>query len=360
MEPLKEQFFKLDFIDKLAKEAGNEARSFDKAGFLEAIKSGPWVELELMDRMRRITDCLQDSLPRDYPEALAIIRKVASKFEGFDSLVFPDFVRRYGVEYPEDSVPALEQFTELCSSEFAVRPFIERYPEILFPQLKRWARSKNMHHRRLASEGCRPRLPWASALKTLKKDPSPIFPILEILKSDSEDYVRRSVANNLNDISKDHPELVVELVKSWQGISAETTWILKHGCRTLLKQGRPDVMELFGFTSPVSISGSDLKINKKRARVGDEISFHCILETNKGELGKLRLEYVVHFMKANGKPSPKVFQISERVETQSQIEVTKRHAFKDLSTRKHFPGTHQIELRVNGVCKSVGRVELFR
>lgn len=358
MSNLKDQFFLPEMIEKLGSSLETEHAGFSAQAFVSTVLSDPWVSLELTDRMRRIADCLREYLPYDYPEALSLLRSAAAGIEGFDSLVFPDFVQRYGLDYPDESIPALQHFTELCSSEFAVRPFILRYPKRMFKQLERWAKSKNQHHRRLASEGCRPRLPWAAALKDLKKDPSPIFPILEILKEDPELYVRRSVANNLNDISKDHPDRVIELVKRWKGKSEDTDWIIKHACRTLLKQGRTEVLKLFGFSSPNSIQVTPLKWDRKRIAVGDSTVFSSKIQTSNASLGKLRLEYVVHFVKKNGTTSPKVFQISERVESAKEMSIEKHHRFADLSTRKHYPGIHRFELRVNGVVKSEGEIEL--
>ena len=358
MSQLKDQFFQPPFIKKLAKALEFHVPGLRAVTFVEAVTASPWKELELMDRMRKITDCVHRCLPEKYPDALFILCKVAEQFKGFDSLVFPDFVGRYGTGYLEESIPALQQFTEMCSSEFAVRPFIERYPKPMFKQLKLWAKSSDMHHRRLASEGCRPRLPWSFALKELKKDPTPIFPVLEILKADPEDYVRRSVANNLNDISKDHPEKVIELVKRWHGTSKEADWIIKHACRTLLKQGRPDVMQLFGFSSPHSVICSPVRFDKQKVRIGSEVIFSCSIKTTKNALGKVRLEYVVHFKKSNGQSSSKVFQISEKVETANELLIEKRHSFKNLSTRKHFPGDHRFEVRVNGVSKGEGSLDL--
>ncbi|MCZ6672229.1 MAG: DNA alkylation repair protein [Verrucomicrobia bacterium] len=358
MDLLKDQYFQTATLKKLAHEVANVVPDFKLTVFLKAINRAPWVELELMDRMRKVTDCLRSYLPDDYVEALKVLREVAPHIEGFDNLIFPDFVQRYGVDFPDESVPALEQFTELCSSEFAVRPFIERYPSRMFKQLKRWAKSPNMHHRRLASEGCRPRLPWATALKSLKQDPSPIFPVLELLKADSEDYVRRSVANNLNDISKDHPETVIKRVTAWQGSCDETDWIIKQACRTLLKQGRPDVLQLFGFAAPSRIIGTELEFDRSKVEIGQSVQFSCSLRTGNRSLGKLRLEYLVYFIKSNGQLSPKVFQISERLESARQVAIKKRHSFKDLSTRRHFPGIHRFEVRVNGVTKAAGSVKL--
>ena len=123
----------------------------------------------------------------------------------------------YGLGYPEESLHALEQITRLVSAEFAVRPFILRDPDRTMEYFRRWSLDENATVRRLASEGCRPRLPWAVALPMFKKDPSPLLPILENLKDDASLYVRKSVANNLNDISKDHPDLVLELARVPRG-----------------------------------------------------------------------------------------------------------------------------------------------
>lgn len=358
MSDLKDQFLQPTFIRELGDALEQNADDFDALAFVRAVAAAPWVELELMDRMRKVTDELRRFLPEYYPIALMVLRTIAPGFKGFDSLVFADFVGRYGTEYLEESIPALQEFTEICSSEFAVRPFILRYPKEMFKQLKVWARSGNVHHRRLASEGCRPRLPWSFALKDLKKDPAPIFPILELLKKDPEVYVRRSVANNLNDISKDHPDKVIELVSCWQGLSKETDWIIKHACRTLLKQGRADVLELFGFTSPESVTASSLSISPAKISIGESVSFSVKLQSKRRALGKLRVEYLVHFIKSNGEPSPKVFQVFEKEIAGSEHVVEKHHNFKNLSTRKHYAGPHRIEIRVNGVVMADANVVL--
>lgn len=355
---LKDQYFQPELIKRLAEKLEKACPSFSAAGFVNQVLSPPWETLELMDRLHHVTHCLKLYLPDFFPDALGILAPIAGDFEGFDSLVFPDFVQQFGLNFPDESIAALESFTELCTSEFAVRPFIQRYPKRMFRQLIIWANSNNYHHRRLASEGCRPRLPWASALSELKRDPSPIFPVLELLKTDPELYVRRSVANNLNDISKDHPERVIGLVKRWQGKSKDTDWIIKHACRTLLKQGRPQVLQLFGFSAPEAITASPLVFNRKRIRIGGTLVFSSKIQARGKSLGKLRLEYVVHFVKKSGNTSTKVFQLSEKVEQATSLKVEKRHRFADLSTRKHYPGIHRLEIRVNGVTKSEGVIEL--
>ena len=165
-----------------------------------------WKDKALKQRMKHISASLHHYLPMQYSDAIQILMKSSSKFRGFQYMFFPGFVERYGLNQYETSIQALEHFTKHSSSEFAVRPFITKYNHKMMAQMEVWAESDNHPIRRLASEGCRPRLPWATALPEFKQDPAPILPILEKLKNDESEYVRRSVANNLNDISKDHPQ----------------------------------------------------------------------------------------------------------------------------------------------------------
>lgn len=272
-------------------------------------------------------------------------------------MFFPDFVERYGLSEFEDSIEALEAFTKVSSSEFAVRPFIMRYPQRMMAQMEIWADSKNEDVRRLATEGCRPRLPWAMALPGFKSDPLPVLEILEKLKEDESEYVRRSVANNLNDISKDHPELVIRVARSWMGKSPETDWVAKHACRTLLKQGDPDALGLFGFGSPAHIEIDDLIVDDSVAW-GDSLTFSFRLQTPKKRLGKLRIEYGIDFMKNNGRQSRTIFKISESDFTSRQKQVTRTHAFKPISTRKYYAGAHGIAIILNGQEVASGAFEL--
>ena len=212
----------------------------------------------------------------------------------------------------------------------------------------KWSKHENEHVRRLSSEGCRPALPWGVALNKYKKDPSPILPILEQLKTDPSAYVRKSVANNINDISKTHPDLIAKLSNDWYGKNELTDWIVKHGCRTLLKKGNRDVLGIFGFHDVSSISVSDFKISTKKVPFGGEMTFSFTVEAK--EATKIRLEYGIDYMKANGKHNRKIFQISEIAFKANQMKTyEKKHSFEELSTRKHYPGLHKITLIVNGV-----------
>jgi len=268
--------------------------------------------------------------------------------EGF-CMYFPDFVEIYGQDEAnwDISIAALERYTPHCSSEFAVRPFIINHEERMMAQMYAWSKSDSYHVRRLSSEGCRPALPWAQALPKYKKDPTPILPILEQLKTDPDMYVCKSVANNLNDISKTHPDLVAKIAKDWYGTNELTNWIVKHGCRTLLKKGNSEVLAIFGFNNAEQIKAANFAIDKASVSIGDGFNFSFTIATK--EATKVRLEYDIDFVKANGKQNRKIFQISEvALKANETKHYTKNHSFANLSTRKHYPGTHSITLIVNG------------
>ena len=219
MEPLKDNYNQ-SFFDDLCARFIAVYPEFDSKKFLKDIFDDKWQGRELKGRMRHISLCLNGLLPAKYSDALEILKKVSVIDGGKLSylyMFFPDFVELYGQNYWVESMSALEVFTQYSSSEFAIRPFIKNDQSKAMQQMLKWSKSDNYHVRRLASEGCRPRLPWTMALPELKKNPEPILPILENLKNDESEYVRRSVANNLNDIAKDHPEKVIEIARKWLG-----------------------------------------------------------------------------------------------------------------------------------------------
>ena len=245
------------------------------------------------------------------------------------------------------------------SSEFAVRPFIINYEERMMAQMYEWSKDENEHVRRLSSEGCRPALPWGQALPKYKKDPTPILPILEQLKTDPSLYVRKSVANNLNDISKTHPDLVIKIVKSWYGKNEDTDWIVKHACRTLLKKGNRDVLTLFGYSDINSVDVKNFTLNKISISIGEDIIFSFTVLAK--EETKVRLEYGIDYVKSNGKRNRKIFQISEsELKENQKKDYTKTHSFADVSVRKHYSGTHSITLIVNGIERGILDFELGR
>lgn len=329
---------------------------FDKHAFLEEVRDAEWENRELKQRMRHISNVLSSHLPGPYPQQLDIILGTIRYLKengrpngGLEHMVFPDFLEAHGQGHLEITVAAFEEVTQFVSCEFAVRPFLRQALEPVMAQMLLWATHPHPMVRRLATEGCRPRLPWAMAIPALKKDPAPILPILQLLKNDPSESVRRSVANNLNDISKDHPQVLIQLLRQWRPRSKVTGQLLKHGSRTLLKQGNLEVMQLFGFDGIGELAIDRFQIHVPEISVGGALEFSFDL-VNRGALDqKVRLEYGIYYQKANGSLSRKVFKISERIFPQnSSTPLLRRQSFKQITTRRFHPGLHQLSLIVNG------------
>ena len=345
MAELLKNLYNKNYIDLLS----NELLHVNKKEFTCRVFDKFWERRKLKDRMRHISTVLGEFLPKNYEEAIDILQDIFPKLPkdmGLENMIFQDFVEVYGLEYYEKSMQALECFTKDCSSEFAIRRFIIKYPNKTMEQMKIWAKSDDVHVRRLASEGCRPRLPWAIALPQFKKNPKEILEILDILKDDESEYVRRSVANNLNDISKDNPDLVKSITKRWIDKSENRDKLLKHGCRTLLKTSDKETLNMFGFKKIKDVKIKNFEITKK-VEFEKEMLFSFTLSSLL-ELGKLRVEYALYFVRQNNKYSKKVFKICEGNYNQRDKNIQKQYSFKLISTRKYYNGTHKIEIIING------------
>ncbi|HEK8913191.1 TPA: DNA alkylation repair protein [Clostridioides difficile] len=324
--------------------------SFKVDEFIKSTMDETWNNLELKARCRKISMSLGMYLPEDYKEALSILEKSVTGF--YFAFFFPDFVEVYGQDDInwDLSISALERNTEYWSSEFAVRAFIIKDEERMMAQMRKWSKHKSEHVRRLASEGCRPQLPWGQAISKFKKDPTPVLPILEQLKTDTSTYVQKSVANNLNDISKTHPDLVISIAKDWYGKNKSTNWIVKHGCRTLLKKGNRDVLALFGYDDTTSINLQDFTLETTSISIGEDLTFSFNILAKKAT--KTRLEYGIDYIKSNGKRNRKIFKISEvSLKENEKKSYMKKHSFADVSVRKHYPGIHSISIIINGIEK---------
>ncbi len=342
--------FNAEFVGNIAKAFNKVHSEFNVAQFSKAVLDKQWADRELKERMRHIVLKLRDQLPGDYPKALNIVLLVAPKFEGLTAILFPDFLQVYGLDHFEESVKGLELVTPYSSSEFAVRPFIQKYPKRMMLVMQEWAHHENEHVRRLSSEGCRPRLPWSIALTIFKKDPAPVLPILEHLKADPSLYVRKSVANHLNDISKDHPELALETAERWLSDNhPDTNWIVKHAMRTLLKQGNKKALSLFGFGDTKAVGVTDLLIDRPQLRIGEDFRFSFNICWKGKSIVKLRIEYGIDYMKSNGKTNRKIFQIKEaEFNPNETVSITKKQSFQERTTRKHYIGKHNLAILVNG------------
>ena len=365
-EPFKNMYNE-QFFDRFTKDLKLVINDFDAREFVSRIMDDEWENRELKQRCRHITTVLKEFLPTDYKDAIAKILElldyVKSTYPDFSVIddekfgltleygaILDNYVEQYGLDDYETSVRAIEKITQFTSCEFAVHPFIIKYPDEMMKQMLLWSKHEHWGVRRLASEGCRPRLPWAMALPNLKENPAPIIPILENLKNDPSRFVRLSVANNLNDIAKDNPETVIDLVKKWRGESKEVDWIIKHGCRTLLKQGNPEMMELFGFDSVIeNISIDNFQIPTPKVKVGDSLEFSFKLLNHNDKKVRIRLEYAIYYQKANGTLTKKVHKISEKeYAADSVTQITRRHSFRVVTTRKLHLGLHQIAVIING------------
>ena len=350
-EPLK-NLLNHELLSKVAADIQSVYSPFRIDGFVKSVMDEGWDNLELKDRTYKIAANLGAFLPADYETAISIIDKVVMNYgtwlEGF-AWFFPVFIELYGQDEKnwDVSIAALERYTPYASSEMAVRPFIIKHEERMMAQMRAWSKHENELVRRLSCEGCRPALPWAPALNSFKKDPAPILPILEQLKADPSVWVRKSVANNLNDISKTNPELVVRLAKEWYGSNEHTDWIVKQGCRTLLKKGHRETLALFGCDDAASVDVDGFALEAPMVSIGEDICFSFSISA-KQEV-KVRLEYGIDYVKAGGKRNRKIFKISEvTLKEKEKRAYTRKHSFADVSTRKHYPGTHSITLVVNG------------
>lgn len=358
-EPLKNMYnADTPFIGTLTTALKNAYPKFDSAIFLATVYDDQWEARELKARMRHITTALRAMLPDDYAAAITILREASRQLgEGFTfvTMIFPDFVEVYGQDAWGVSIPALEQFTQQSSAEFAVRPFILRDQERMMAQMRAWAAHDSHHVRRLASEGSRPRLPWAMALPAFKADPAPILPILDALKNDESDYVRRSVANNINDIAKDNPAVVIEVLRDWQTHNTpEIAWITNHALRTLVKAGNPDALALLGYShnpdDDPTFAVENLTLTPPSIMMGDTLVFSFALASLIEQPQDIMVDYIVHHMRGNGRSTPKVFKLIKRTLMPGErITINKKHSFKPITTRRYYPGTHALEIQVNGV-----------
>lgn len=362
VQPLKDQFFNKTYVTTLAADIQTGSPAFGATAFVASVLNRQWKSMELKERMHHVADCLHAALARNYKTCIRLLTPIVQNRirEGrtsFGDMIFPDFVERFGIEDFKTSVRALEIFTLACSSEFAVRPFIVRYGDKMMQQMLVWSKHKNEHVRRLASEGCRPRLPWGMSLLEFKKDPQPVLQILENLKSDTSEYVRRSVANNLNDISKDNLEIALATAERWLREDKESAALIRHALRNELKKGNPRALKLFALAQKTKASISGLRVTPQKIRIGEAVHFEFTLQTVHSE--RLRLEYWVHFVKASGGVSKKVFQIAERdFAAATKQAFKKKHRFQDFTTRKHYAGSHRIAIAVNGNKKAETQIIL--
>lgn len=356
-EPLKDAYDET-YLRRLGAAVAARHPDFSPRRFTAAVFDADWTQRELKARMRHISSCLHRELRLPYTEALAVLMAAAPAFGGYHAMLFPDYVECHGLDHWDDSMAALAHFTRYSSAEFAVRPFIRRDPERALRQLRQWSEHADEHLRRLASEGSRPRLPWAEALPLFKRDPRPVLPILDRLRADPSAYVRRSVANHLNDIAKDNPDVTLAWAQRFRGSHPHTDWIIKHGCRTLLKRAHPEALALLAYGDAVHVEVRRLRLSEAAVAIGDSFEFELALR-GAPALGRLRLEYGIDFVKAGGQWSRKLFKLAEGDFSEAERVFRKRHSFRQMTTRRHYPGRHQLVIAINGAVVKTKRFELL-
>ncbi len=333
-------------------------QSFDPVAFKQQATS-TLAELELKQRVQHIIDTLHDFLPSGFEQAVHCLLELPEHWDSGDAddplrsfAAWPiiDYIGYHGVDHPQVSLPALQKLTGLFSAEFAIRPFLIKHPALCQEHFKQWIKHDDEHVRRLVSEGSRPRLPWGIQLKPYVQDPSDNLPWLEALKDDDSLYVRRSVANHLNDISKDHPQVVIELCQSWYPTADEKVkWLIKHGLRSLIKSGQPEVFPLLGYSRNIQLKTSDLKLKTPGLTLGESLAFELTLESCAQSTQTMVVDFALHLVKANGKTAAKVFKWKTVTLAPNQtLTIEKQHAIKKITTRRYYSGEQVLEILING------------
>jgi 3-methyladenine DNA glycosylase AlkC len=353
-----------DTVHDTARHLKRAWREFDAERF-EALALQGLQELEFKARAMHLCAALEATLPADFAQAAPIIEAaLAPPGEGDDLsalrsgsqglagwVVWPlgEFVVRRGADAPQRALQTLHALTQRHTAEWALRPFIERHPEITFATLATWTTDPSAHVRRLASEGSRPRLPWGAQLKGLIRDPSPTLPLLRALQDDPSAYVRRSVANHLNDIAKDHPQRIVQwLHEHLPDAAPARRALLKHACRTLIKQGHPQVLKAWGLGTPLR-GQALLTLAPTKLAVGESLRLTVQLHSSAARTQALVIDYALHHVKAGGATSPKVFKgWTLRLGAHEHVTLQKRHSMRAVTTRRYHPGRHELDLRING------------
>lgn len=315
------------------------------------------LDLEMKGRVDLIAESLWLGLDKPFEQAIEVIIKATETgFRGFPVWVASQIVEKYGVGDFEPSMKAIYQLTQLFTGEFAIRPFLDKYPEQSFALLEQWSTDESVDVRRLVSEGIRPRLPWAARVDHLLIDPSQILPLLSRLKDDPAEYVRRSVANNLNDISKDHPKTVIDTVSGWletADASKELDWLVRHALRTLLKNGNDDALGLMGYDVELPLQVKQFSASPNNIDIGGKITLSCEIAHFNDEAKNLMIDYIWFSPSAKGKTNRKVFKWSKReLRGVGSFLLNKSISVKPNTVRKIYSGQHEIQLIVNGKQKA--------
>lgn len=315
-------------------------------------------QLELKDRIQLVSKKLYDILgEKNLAKYLTIYlkeRRYQNEITSLQWWPISDLVEIYTLKRKTDSFQYLLWLTEIFTSEFAVRSILNEETDLVLEFLLKASRSKNYHHRRFASEGSRPLLPWGKKAVDVAKNPKLTERILSNLKYDEELYVRKSVANHLNDFSKSHPDFVLKILKSWNKDAPKehrekVEWITKHALRTLIKKGNLESLELVNGKLSKKIKLKGFLIAKKKVKVGEKLDFSVELSNPTSKEERFVLEYIIGFKLKTGKLGYKTFKgTSGFLPAKESFQWKKSHSFKVITTREFQKGIHEIKLLING------------
>jgi 3-methyladenine DNA glycosylase AlkC len=353
-------FFSPALVRRLAADIARAEPSFDTTGFIRTASKG-LDDLALLARGKHIAEGLAQYLPRDYSRAIDILLRSLGAEHATDELVgagmapffyFPHtlFVAERGLDHFELSMKAQYELTKRFSAEGSIRSFIVRYPDRTLDTLRKWTRDPNAHVRRLVSEGTRLRLPWAMRVPWLDQHPEQVLELLELLKDDPTTLVRRSVANNLNDLGKVYPELLSRTSAAWlQGATPERRALVEHALRSAIKRGDPDALKLLGYGKKPKVTLENVRFAPRRVRIGGRVTVSFTLRNTSRTTQDLLVDLAVHFVKARGKRTRKVFKLKRvSIPPQSPLDFSSVVSLAVHTTRKPYPGRHDVEVLVNG------------
>lgn len=341
-------------VKKIAKSIEDVYPEFKTKEFIKLSKHLD--PLELKGRVLLITSELRKFLPEDYKKALPILVKAMEKgdLSGFTLWPFSEYISQFGLEHFDDSLKAMYRLTQRFTAEFAIRPFLLKDHKKVLKTLEKWVDDKDVHIRRWISEGTRPLLPWGQKIPLFVMDPTHTLLFLDKLRFDEELYVRKSVANHLNDISKNHPQVVIDVLRMWSKDvpdkhQEKIHWIKRHALRTLIKKGHPGALKLMGIDGKAKIKLGKVSLNKKRYKLNDKLVFEFEVSSTSTKTQKLVVDYAIDFVKANGKKGKKVFKLKTfEIDPKEKVTLKKSHSLKPITTMKYYTGIHHLMLQVNG------------
>lgn len=323
--------------------------------------------LTLRERADTLRDALLSDLPGEYT-ALAGAIRAASEAEAFRGwLIWPvtsaiavKAVAEGTAEAFDDAMALLAGLTGRLTAEFAIRTLLRHDLDRALELIRDWTTSEDLDVRRLASEGTRPYLPWSTRVPEITARTGVTIPVLDALYRDPEEYVRRSVANHLNDLSRDAPTMVVDTARRWLSEPDENTArLVRHGLRTLIKKGDVQALELLGF-GPVSVDIAGPLLGSTTVEFGHSIEFSAVLHNRGDKPARVAIDYTVYHRKANGGQTGKTFKLATRtLEPEEKLKVGREHSFRAITTRRYHPGMHAISLQINGVESARAQFELL-